>query len=180
MTLGFSGEVQRARAIALDRFRRMNAYSTVHGDVNLRNILLQGDRISYLIDYACSGPGHPAVDLARLELSLYLGPFQQSGSDEECRALQTALSIERCDVAALSAQFPGMLKLRINRVYIDGCVKARDAALQMVRVFGGDERDYLVAKLLLAWYALALEGLNSGLARGVIEVISEEVLKWNN
>ena len=46
----------------------------MHGDVHLRNILIRGESEVHLVDYAASGPGHPAVDLVRFELALYLGP----------------------------------------------------------------------------------------------------------
>ncbi len=150
----------------------------MHGDVNLQNILLQGDRVAYLIDYAYSGPGHPAIDLARLELALYLGPFQQAGSDADCRSLQAALTLEQRDWPFLQGHFSELIKLKTNEVCIRGCVMARDAALQAVQSYGGDKRDYFAAKLLLAWYALALEGLNSSLARGVIEILTDEIIRW--
>ena len=40
---------------------------TVHGDVQLRNILVRDGREPHFIDYANCGPGHPCYDLVRLE-----------------------------------------------------------------------------------------------------------------
>jgi Ternary complex associated domain 9 len=176
--MGFSEDARQARQTATERFRRLSDRAVVHGDEHLRNILIVDDRLAYLIDYAYSGPGHPAIDLARLELSLYLGAFQQAGSHDECLAFQNALSVELRESSLLHQQFPELARLKTNWVCIEGCVMARDAAIKAVTEHGGDQRDYLSAKLLLAWYSLSLGGLNTGLARGIIDVISEQVMGW--
>jgi aminoglycoside phosphotransferase (APT) family kinase protein len=41
--------------------------SLVHGDCNFRNILLDGDRISALLDWELAHPGHAAEDLAYIK-----------------------------------------------------------------------------------------------------------------
>jgi hypothetical protein len=69
---GLGQEALDARARAFARFQRLADRAVVHGDVHLRNVLLRGESDAHLIDYAACGPGHPAVDLVRLELSLYL------------------------------------------------------------------------------------------------------------
>jgi hypothetical protein len=82
-----SSQALRARDIAEERYKKLSDRATTHGDLHLRNILIRGDREAHLIDYAGSGPGHPAVDLVRLELALYLDFFRQVDQLELCNKL---------------------------------------------------------------------------------------------
>jgi hypothetical protein len=177
--LGFSTRAREARCIALRRFERLGHPAVVHGDVHLRNILVRGDRSAYLIDYASSGPGHPAIDLVRLELSLYLGMFQQSGSEETCRALQRALSLDLIGWDDVRQRFPELIKSPTNQVCLEGCTVARDKAMEALVAHGGTEKDYIATKCLVSWYSLTVDGLDSGLARGIVEELGEEIIKWD-
>lgn len=176
--LGFSEGARRAREIAKKRFNLLQHSATVHGDVNLRNILLGGDRFAYFIDYASSGPGHPSIDLIRLELSLYLGAFQQSGPEQSCTELQHAISVERATYADLVQEFPGLVRSLTNQVCIRGSIAARDNAIAAVESHNGDYRDYIAAKYMAAWVSLTMEGYNTSLSRGVIESLIMEILSW--
>lgn len=175
ISLGFTDDEVQARDRSGDRYSSLGRLAIVHGDVNLRNILVRGDRHGYLIDYANSGPGHPAVDLVRLELALYLGVFKQAGSEEECRQLQRGLSLEWDDWNDIATKYSALLRSQVNRVCIQGCVMARDAALAAVRSHGGTEVDYRAVKYLLAWQSLAVDGLQVGLARGVIGALAKGI-----
>jgi len=175
---GFSEEARQARAVAEARFARLGCSAVVHGDVHLRNVLLRADRSSYLIDYGQSGPGHPAIDLVRLELALYLGVFKQTDAEEEGRRLQRVLSLDRGDWDAISSCFPRQVASVTNRVCLEGCALARDAAIEAVTAHGGTQQDYVATKYLLAWQSLIIEGLNTALARGIIDVLSNEITSW--
>jgi hypothetical protein len=175
---GLGEEARTARRNAELRFERLASAGVVHGDVHLRNILVRGETEAHLIDYAGSGPGHPAVDLARLELALYLGPMRQLDPEPNCVAFQKSLSIEMTTVDGLAHAFPSLHKSYINAACVQGCVAARDNALRALRAHGGDERDYLAAKYLVTWQSLVMFGLNTGLNRSVIASLAPEIARW--
>jgi hypothetical protein len=175
---GLGEEARTARAKAELKFERLASAGVVHGDVHLRNILVRGDTEAHLIDYAGSGPGHPAVDLARLELALYLGPMRQLDPEAKCIEFQRALSIDLGTAPALAAAFPTLHRSHINAACVQGCVAARDHALRAVRAHGGDESDYLAAKYLVTWQSLVMFGLNTGLNRSVIASLAPVIARW--
>jgi hypothetical protein len=163
---------------AQDRFRRFDSSATVHGDVHLKNILLRDDRRPHLIDYAGSGPGHPGVDLARLELALFLGPFRQVGSEEDCAAYQRALTFDGASLASLEQRFARLYRCHVNAVCLRGCGVARDMALSVLSSYGGEAADYHAAKYLVAWQNLVMMGRQTGLARATIAVLAPEISNW--
>ena len=71
--------------------------ATVHGDMNLRNVLVRDGREPFLIDYAYSGPGHPCFDLVRFESALMFQMFRMTDEDPACAtscwpSIKTALA----------------------------------------------------------------------------------------
>ena len=165
-----------ARDRAMARFRKLSNVAVVHGDIQLRNILVRGDRDAHLIDYAGSGPGHPAIDLVRLELMLYLKCFKQKQHEDKCSAFQLALTIGVASAEDLLRDFPVLLTSSLNRICMRGCVAARDCALKAVKAHGGDNGDYLAAKYLAAWQYLLIDGFQGGLTRSVISGLATSAL----
>lgn len=160
---------------ASSRFDRLALAATIHGDVHLRNILLRAGRDAHLIDYAGSGPGHPSVDLVRLELALFLGPLRQLESEERCVEYQRRLSLEGATYEQLEQEFPALHACQINKVASRGCVAARERALEVLRVHGGEAADYHAAKYLVACQHLVMWGNNTGLARATVEALVDGV-----
>jgi Ternary complex associated domain 9 len=157
-----------ARGRAETRFAVLESKATTHGDIHLRNILVRAGREAYLIDYARSGPGHPAIDLVRLELALFLSAFKQTADAETLQQLQRAMNRPSTSASNLIEQFAAISQWTINRVCIHGMVEARNVALQVLRVNNGNESDYYAAKYLVAWEALLVSDLQTGLAAAVI------------
>lgn len=87
--------------------------ATVHGDLNSRNILLDGRQTIFIIDFSHTQPGHMLRDFARLEIELLL-VLNQPGSAEAasqhqqfCRTLLPAATHHRLtlrDVLACQPQ----------------------------------------------------------------------------
>ena len=175
---GLSDCAKRARRAAAERVRTMAGLAVVHGDVHLRNVLIRGESEVHLIDYAASGPGHPAVDLVRFELALYLGPVRQFENDVTSVAFQKALSIERATLEVLRKDFPDFFQCHINSACAAGMTEARDAALEVLQSHSGNSRDYLATKFLVAWQNLAIIGSQTGLARAVILATADEIAAW--
>ncbi len=172
----FDAVAFKARDRAMARFQKLSNVAIVHGDIQLRNILVRGDRDAHLIDYAGSGPGHPAIDLVRLELMLFLKCFKQKQHEERCSAFQVAFTLREENAEGLLRDFPLLLASSLNRICMRGCVAARDCALKAVKVHGGDHGDYLAAKYLAAWQYLVIDGFQGGLTRSVITGLATAAL----
>jgi hypothetical protein len=175
---GFGSEAIRARTIAFDRFDRLAHAAVVHGDIHLRNMLVANESRVHFIDYGSAGPGHPAIDLVRLELSLYTGQVRQFEPEAECVDLQRALSVEFAELGLLNQRFSSFFQCRVNEVCARTMVAARDAAIRVLREHGGDVRDYQAAKYIVAWQQLGMIGVNTALARSAINALTPEILSW--
>ena len=175
---GLGDVAKRARRTAAERVQRMAESAIVHGDIHLRNVLIRGESEVRLIDYAASGPGHPALDLVRFELALYLGPVRQFEDEASSLAFQRALSIDRAPMEVLRGDFQDFFQCHVNSACAAGMTGARDAALKVLECHGGDFRDYLAMKFLVAWQNLGFIGSQTGLARAVILATAEEIVAW--
>lgn len=173
---GLGPDAVRARERARSRFARLGTSALVHGDVHLRNMLIRGDTDVHFIDFAASGPGHPAIDLVRLELHLYTGPVRQFATVEECVDFQKGLSVDQMALEVLKQRYPTFFRCAVNEACACGMVAARDSALAAIRSFGGDTDDYLATKFLVAWQLLGMIGQQGGLARAVIQALTSAVV----
>jgi hypothetical protein len=173
---GLGDDAVAAREAAWVRFQGLARAAVVHGDVHLRNMLVRGESEIHFVDFAGSGPGHPAEDLVRFEMALYAGPVRQFESDRECVAFQRALSVDRMSRDALEEQFPQFFQCHVNRACARGMVAARDHAIRLLYDYGGGPADYLATKYLVAWQYVGIIGMHTGLARAVIEALGDELL----
>jgi len=171
---GFSPQAVKAREQAERKFSGLASKVTVHRDIHLKNILVRAGREAHLIDYARSGPGHPAVDLVRLELSLLLSAFRQTADIATCEELQKDLNSPLSDAEELVKRHSALCTWAINRVCIRGMVEARNSVVKLLKQNGGDESDYFAAKCLVAWEALLTGNLQMGLAAVVILSLTEQ------
>jgi aminoglycoside phosphotransferase (APT) family kinase protein len=175
---GLGADAQLARSRAAEQFTRLENAATVHGDAHLRNILLRRPGDAHLIDYEGSGPGHPAIDLVRLELHLYLRAVRQVEPENQCIAFQRSLSIDFATEAQLADEFSAFHRCQVNVACARGCVRARDEAMGVLDTYGGDRKDYIATKYLVAWQNLLMPGSHTGLARVVLAALTPEILSW--
>lgn len=173
---GFGEAFSLARANAKATFLRNATTAVVHGDVNLRNVLVSEHMIGGLIDYANSGPGHPAVDLVRLEVALFLGAFAPTIDGATCRRLQEMISIELRTLEEICEEIDVVCALESNRAVLAGCLSARDSVLAVLETHGLDQTDYLATKLLVSWASLEVDELQHSWAREIIAVLSERMM----
>lgn len=171
---GLGSAALSGRRAASERFTRLSACGTVHGDIHLRNILVRGESDAHLIDYASCGPGHPGIDLVRLEMALYCQGIRVLESEEQCCAFQRRLSLSDATVEDLSREFPASFdSCHVNRACLRGMVAARDRSLQVIQHYGGDLDDYISTKYLVAWQNLGMPGRNTSLARATILALGD-------
>lgn len=172
---GLNSCATKALKIAAECVKRLERSAVVHGDIHLRNILIRGESDVHLIDFAATGPGHPAVDLVRYELALYLGPVRQFADDKTSVAFQKALSVEQATTDCLRKHFPNFFQCHVNTACAVGMTAARDSVIEVLGEHGGDHLDYLAVKFLVAWQHLGIIGSQTGLARAVILATADEI-----
>lgn len=174
--LGLEIALQEARSCAAKKFATLANAAVSHGDVHLRNILIRGDRSAHLVDFAGSGPGHPAVDLVRLEVALFTEFFRPIRSEDDYVKLQRRLSVDAASFDELRAEFDLDRGPMINKLCIHGCIAARDKVLAVLGEHGGSQLDYLAAKCLVAWQTLLMHGRQAVLTRSIIRAVSGSFL----
>jgi hypothetical protein len=143
---------------------------TVHGDVQLRNILVRDGREPHFIDYANCGPGHPCYDLLRLEAAVVFFCFRMNSNEREIAVLFLDVLNGR-DEAAIREAHPIFCSSRTNRFAIHTCIACRAAAIETVTSLGGTEDDYLAMKFVLACQSLFLIHLQSGVVRAQLAAL---------
>ena len=173
---GLGDRVTEALTIASNRKKKMERSSVVHGDIHLQNILIRGESEIHLIDFAVSDLGHPALDLVRYELALYLRQVRHFEGEEKCEEFQRLFSIERAGIECLRDCFPDFFRCDFNDACVAGMASARDSAIKVLGKYHGGILDYLAMKLLVACQHLGFIGSNTGLARGIILVISDRLV----
>ncbi|KAB0667658.1 hypothetical protein F6V25_02895 [Oryzomonas japonica] len=175
---GLPSDAISARNLAEIRFAQYAMHASIHGDIHLRNILVKNDLDMHLIDYAGSGPGHPAIDLTRLELSLYCNYFKMAELESNCVDFQQDISINLLNKEDIERKYYKMISIKINKIVIRGVVAARDHAIKACESYGGGKEDYLAAKYLVAWQYLAMNGPQTSLVKSIINVLTPAISNW--
>lgn len=153
-------------------FLKLKVQAVVHGDVHLRNILVRGAGDAHLIDYAQSGPGHPAIDLVRLECALFATVFRAFGDEALLKKLQICLNTPESSIQSLPNSFNNLLRWKINAMAVEGAFACRDAAMRVLQRHGGSLEDYLAVKCLVGWTGLLLLDHQTYACRAIIEAIT--------
>jgi thiamine kinase-like enzyme len=150
--------------------------ATVHSDLHLHNVLVPHDGTPHLIDYAYSGPGHPAYDLVRLEASLLFKYLRPLGSEEEFARLQHELSVRLLGRAELSTLFPDWWSSQVNAALLAGSLRCRDEAIEVLRGYGYGAEHYLACKFVVCSWSLTIPGLQVSLIRATLSAVGRELL----
>lgn len=168
---GIDGGTIASRRVAQQRFDRLGAAAVTHNDLHLRNILVRGTD-AHLIDYESCGAGHPAVDLARLEIALFSGFLFPQASDAVHVTMQTSINDPGVTFDRFCSDFDVESQPAINKLCLRAIFAVRDYAVKAVSAHGGDVEDYAAAKYLVAWQTLLLDGKQVSLVRSVIESLA--------
>ena len=156
--------------MARSRIDALSEKVIVHGDVQLRNILVRDGREPHFIDYANCGPGHPCYDLVHLESAVLFYCFRMNGNEDALAALFVDILNGR-DEAAILAAHPIFCSSRTNRVAIHTCISCRAAAIEIVAAHGGTEDDYLAMKFIVACQSLFLINFQAGVVRSQLSAM---------
>lgn len=168
---GAALDLQAVIERAVARIRRLDGHAVVHGDVQLRNVLLR-DRQPVFIDFEFSGPGHPCLDLASLDTAVALEAFRMLDDEDRLAALFTELLVEGAGPERLKERYQGAFACAGNRLSVETSVKARGAGVALATAHGGGAEDYLAVRLLLSCFALAQLSPQSGVMRACIRALA--------
>lgn len=167
---GGGGSVFDHVSTARYRVDRLVSKAIVHGDVQLRNILVRDGREPHFIDYANCGPGHPCFDLVRLECAVLFYCGRMNGGERELAAVLLDMLRGRTE-AEIRVAHPLFYTSRTNRLAIHTCIACRTASLETLATFGGTEDDYLAMKFVLTCQSLFLIHLQAGIVRSQLAAL---------
>jgi hypothetical protein len=158
-------------AQARERVAKLDGKAIVHGDVHSRNILVRHDREPLFIDFASSGPGHPAFDLARFESALLFTYFRMVSDEARVSEFLHVLFTSAVALDDLKRTYPDLLASQSSQLAIHTSIQCRLGALRVLRQFGGDEMDYYAMKILIACQALTLPACQQGIVRASLSAL---------
>lgn len=167
---GSGGSVFEFVYTARGRVESLADSAIVHGDVQLRNILVRDGREPHFIDYANCGPGHPCFDLVRLESAILFYCFRMNGDEHELAAVLLDILYGR-DEAAIQTSHATFCTSRTNRLALYSCVCCRAAAIDTLASYDGDEDDYLAMKYVIACQSLFFIHLQAGVIRSQLAAL---------
>jgi hypothetical protein len=157
---------------------KLNGKALCHGDMHSRNILVRLDREPFFIDFAYSGPGHPAFDLVRLEASLLYTHFRMTESEDEITECFHELFAKNLSIEELKKLHPSLLASKMSCLAVHASLRTKQAAIEVLKNYGGGELDYLSMKLVVACQSLVISGFQEGTVRAGIRAICR-LLKTN-
>lgn len=162
---------------ARQQVEKLNGKAICHGDVHLRNVLLRLDREPLFIDFANSGPGHPAFDLVRLEAALLFAHFRMVESEDKMVECFHTIFTTDTNLDDLKKAHPKLLASKTSCLAIHASIESRRTALDVLKNYGGSEKDYFSMKMIVACQSLTVPGFQEGAVRAGIRAISRILSK---
>ncbi|MHB1557460.1 MAG: phosphotransferase [Isosphaeraceae bacterium] len=167
---GSDGSVFEFVEAARSRIAALGDQVIVHGDVQLRNILVRDGREPHFIDYANCGPGHPCFDLARLESAILFYCGRMNGDERELGTVLFDILAGRPE-AEIARRHPLFCTSRTNRLAIHACCACRTAAIETLATLAGNEDDWLAMKYVIACQSLFTINMQSGVVRAQLAAL---------
>ncbi len=151
------------RTEAMQRASTMLNRASVHGDVQLRNILVR-DRQPHFIDYALSGPGHPCFDLVRLESAMLFGCCRMTGDEQALSKLFLDILMGAC-YDKVKAKHPALLSSVGMRLAVYTSIQCRQACVEIMEKLSGSIDDYLAVKYIVTCQNFFYPDQQAGIVR---------------
>lgn len=160
---------------ALSRLQPDCARGLVHGDIHGRNILLL-DRLPAFIDYALSGPGHPLVDLVRLDAVVRFAAMRMVLDKRSMRDLFSALYLNGTGAEELLMGYPAVAASPLSGLAIRTAAKVRGAALTVAQAYGLGLPEFLAMTCVVSAHVLVTRSPGSGIERLVLSIVGPALL----
>jgi hypothetical protein len=164
---------------ALGRLEPHLARAVVHGDIHGRNILLL-DRLPVFIDFAWSGPGHPLVDLVRLDAVVRSTAMRMLSNKQSMQEVVQAIYIDGASADAVLADHPAIAASPLTSLAVHTAAKIRQSALSVGQAYSLGLPDFLAMTCVVAAHVLAVRNSGSAIERLLLSVVGPQFLTSTN
>lgn len=156
-------------AVAL--LQPLQGRGVVHGDIHGRNVLLI-DRVPAFIDYATSGPGHPLVDLVRLDATVRHISMRALCCEADLAKVFGAIHVTGSPPDDILPMIPALAASAACRLAIRSAAKTRTCGLQVADHFGCGLKEYLAMVCVVAGHILAVRTPGSVVERALLAALA--------
>ncbi len=153
--------------------------ATIHGDIQGRNILLL-DRLPAFIDFRCSGPGHPLVDIVRLDATVRAIAMRMLFSKHIMSAVFEAIYIQGQPAEQVLLDWRAFAASPLTALSIRVAAKCREEALKIARLYSLDPTEYFAMTCVVSSHVLAAHNPGSGIERILLSVLAPQILDTND
>lgn len=162
-------------ARAMSQLQPNHGSGVVHGDIHGRNILLL-DRIPAFIDFAWSGPGHPLVDLVRLDAVVRSMAMRMLLDKRSMHDIIQAIYVNGTGAETILAQNPAIAASPVAALALRTAAKVREAALVVARAHSLGLADFFAMTCIVSAYVLVTRSPGDGIERLNLSVVGAAFL----
>ncbi|HVT87721.1 MAG TPA: phosphotransferase [Tepidisphaeraceae bacterium] len=160
---------------AMSRLQPDLARGLVHGDIHGRNILLL-DRLPAFIDFAWSGPGHPLVDLVRLDAVVRSVAMRMVLDERTMHDIFRAIYIDGTGAETILGQHAAIAVSPLAALAVRTAAKIREAALIVASAHSLGLPDFLAMTCVVSAHVLVTRSPGSGIERLILSVVGAAFL----
>ncbi len=143
----------------------------VHGDVHGRNIVLR-DRVPAFIDFRWSGPGHPLVDLVRLDAAVRTIAMRMLLPKQSMTATFEQIMVEGFSAEQILSGRPELAASPLTTLAVQVAVKCREASMEVAAAHSLKLEDYLAMTCVVSAHMLTVHNLGSGIERLILSILA--------
>jgi hypothetical protein len=166
-TLQVSTVVTRAMA----RLQPNLSRGVIHGDIHGRNILLL-DRLPAFIDFRWSGPGHPLVDLTRLDAAVRTIAMRMVLPKQSMFQAFEAIYADGQSAEQVLADHPALAASPLTALAVRVAARTRQAALQVAQSHSLGVPDFFAMTCVVSAHVLCVRTPGSGVERLLLSVLA--------
>lgn len=148
--------------------------ATIHGDVHGRNILLL-DRTPAFIDFRWSGPGHPLVDIVRLDAAVRTIAMRMLLAKQSMFKVFDAIYVQGQPAEQVLLDWPALAASPLTALSIRVAAKCRQEALRVASAYSIGPTEYFAMTSLVSAHLLAARTPGSGIERLLVSVLSQHL-----
>ncbi len=166
-TFQLSTVVDRAMAILEPNLTK----GVIHGDIHGRNVLLL-DRLPAFIDFRWSGPGHPLVDLVRLDAAVRAIAMRMLLPSQEMFQVIEAIYVDGQAADHVLIDHSALAKSPLTSLAVRIAAKTRQAALQVAEAHSFGAPDFFAMTCVVSAHVLSVHTPSSDIERILLGVLA--------
>ena len=146
----------------------------VHGDIHGRNVLIL-DRLPAFIDFSLSGPGHPLVDLIRLDSVIRSATMRMLIDKRSLIDVFQAIYVNGDSADSVLNDNPALEVCPLTKLAIRTAAKVRQAAMTVGVAHGLGLKHYLAMTCVVSAHILVNRSPGSGIERLILSVVGSQL-----